>query len=226
MINVLLSRRWISCEAGRGAIVCLSLAVLFYASNAVMAQPPAAKTPPASASKDAAKAKAAAAADDDQAPAPAPDVANAPVADPSQTKKVDPIEVFKDPNVELLQLLDLNKFKALPAIPFTPTDVLTVKEMAGNKNATIDPALIDRVVRGLAAKLTEKAAIQSLIEMPEEVVKPSAGGALDKAAAKKAAAAAAAAAQARRMPPRPSPTRRRISWNRSSSPGPRAISIS
>ena len=45
---------------------------------------------------------------------------------------------------------------------------LLVLDMAGNKNAAVDPAVIDRVVKCLTAKLTDKACIQALIEMPEE----------------------------------------------------------
>jgi hypothetical protein len=196
MINVLLSRRWGSPRIGRGAIWCLSLALLPFAPSATLAQTSTSKArSPEAGTKDSAKAKAAARAGADDAPAPAPDIPAAPVADPAQSRKVEPIEVFKDPNVELLQLLDLNKFKALPPIPFTETDRLTVLEMAGNKNSNVDPSVIDRVVRGLAAKLTDKAGIQALITIPEEPAPPAADA--SPAALKKAQAAAQAAAQAR-----------------------------
>jgi hypothetical protein len=195
MINVLLSRRWGSPRMGRGAIWCLSLALLLSAPGATMAQPATSKArSPEAGTKDSAKAKGAARADaDDNAPAPAPDIPAAPVADPAQSRKVEPIEVFKDPNVELLQLLDLNKFKALPPIPFTESDRLTVLEMAGNKNSNVDPSVIDRVVRGLAAKLTDKAAIQALLTIPDEPPPPANA---NPAALKKAQAAFQAAAQA------------------------------
>jgi hypothetical protein len=197
MINVLQSRRWRSSRIWRGAIWCLSLTLLPLATSATMAQPPTSKPrPPEAASPDSAKAKAAVPADDD---APAPDIANVPVADPSQTRKVAPIEVFKDPSVAQLQLLDVTKFKPLPASPYSPTDVLLVKEMAGNKNATIDRSVIERVVKGLAAKLTEKAGIQALIETPEE--EAISGGEANKVALKKAQADAAARSDAAKVIP-------------------------
>jgi hypothetical protein len=200
MINVLLSRRWRSPRIRRGTIWCLSLAVLGYASGAAMAQSQSTKTGSSQAgSRDSGKSKKAARADADDAPATAPDVTAAPVADPSQTRKVEPIEVFKDPNVELLQLLDVNKFKALPPVPFTEVDRLTVLDWAGNKNAAVDRAIVDRVVKGLAAKLTDKAGIQALIEIPEEEVKPV--GEVNKAALKKAEEAAAARSEAAKAIP-------------------------
>ena len=199
MIKVLLSRRWGSSRIWRGAIWSLSSALLPFATNATMAQPATTKTrPPEAANQDPAKSKAAAPADDN-APAPAPDVAAAPVVDPSQTHKVAPIEVFKDPNVEVLQLLDVNKVKALPPSPYTPADLLLVNEMAGNKNATLDRPVIDRVVRGLAAKLTDKASIQALIETPEEEEMPV--GVANKAALKKAQAASAGQVRCRQGDP-------------------------
>ena len=214
MINVLLSRRWGSSRIGIGAIGLLSGGLVFLAPSPTMAQtqPPAAKASPAT--PDTAKEKDAA--DDAQAP----DVAPVPVADPSQTRKVATIEVFKDPNIEAFQLLDASKFRPLPISPFTPTELLSVKEMAGNKNIPPDPQLINRVVKGLAAKLTDRAGIQALVEMPEDDAVP-AGAAKD--AIKKANADAAPRGA---KPPRPSRRRPRISWSRSSRPGPSIIATS
>jgi len=196
MINVLLSRRWRSSRIGRGAIGFLSLALLPFATNPTMAQPPTTKTRPSeAASKGSAKAKAAAPAGDD-APAPAPDIPAAPVADPARTHKDETIEVFKDPSVEVLQLLDINKFKTVTASPVSENDRLVVEDMAGNKNATLDPAVIDRVVKGFAAQLIDKANIQALIEVPEEEEKP-VGAELNKAALKAALKTANQKAEAR-----------------------------
>ncbi len=173
--------------------------MLGYASGAAMAQSQPGKTGSSPAgSRDSGKSKKAARADADDAPAPAPDVA-APVADPAQTRKVEPIEVFKDPNVELLQLLDVTKFKALTPVPFTDIDRLSVLDWAGNKNAAVDRATVDRVVRGLAAKLTDKASIQALIEMP--VDDPKLQGNIPKAVLKQQNQAAAAQAEAARAIP-------------------------
>ncbi|MGP0070186.1 MAG: hypothetical protein ACLQGP_42130 [Isosphaeraceae bacterium] len=203
MINVLLSRRWRSPRVRRGAICSLSLALLLFASNATMAQ--SEKKSTVAASQESAKSKAAARDDDDKAPAPAPDIAPGPVVDPSQTGKVEPIEVFKDPAIEVLQLLDVNKFKPLQPVPYTQVDLLSVEEWAGNKNAALERPVIDRVVRGLAAKLTDKANILALIEVPEEVAKPVVDGPVNKVEQKKAAAqaeakAAAQAAAAKEIP--------------------------
>jgi hypothetical protein len=105
---------------------------------------------------------------DDQEKAPqAPDVPGAPVADPSQTRRVAPVEVFKDESVE--GILGLDKLKPLVGVPpVNPTDILKVKEMAGNPNITPNTDLINQVVRGLAAQLTDRKSIQSLLEEPEE----------------------------------------------------------
>ena len=193
MINVLLSRRWGSSRIGIGAIGFLSGGLVLLAASPTLAQtqPPAAKARPAT--PDTAKAKSSAA-DDAQAP----DVAPVPVADPSQTRKVATIEVFKDPNIEAYQLLDATRFRPLPSSPFTPTELLELKQMAANKNIPPDPQLINRVVKGLAAKLTDRAGIQALIEMPDEEAPP-AGAAKD--AIKKANVAEAARSEAAKAIP-------------------------
>ena len=147
--------------------------------------------------------------------------ATAPVADPVQTRKVEPIKVFKDPNVEVLQLLDVNKVKTLPASPFTDTERLQVLDMAGNKNAPLDQRIIERVVRGLAAQLTDKAGIVALMTMPDEEEMPA--GVVNKAALKKIQAASGKAVRRRQGDPRWQP---RASWNRSSSPETPAMTLS
>ena len=108
----------------------------------------------------------------------------APVADPSKTRRVAPIEVFKDDSVEAI--LDIAKLTAPPGgpvPPLDPTDILRVKEMAENPNIPPDRALIDRVVRGLAAQLTDRKSIQSLLEEPDDNQPEEKGAAAKKKAA-------------------------------------------
>ena len=50
--------------------------------------------------------------------------------------------------------------------PLHREELAQVKEMAGNPNLPTDRDLIDRVVRGLAARLTDRRSIQSLLEGP------------------------------------------------------------
>src|SRR5579883_3248107 len=115
------------------------------------------EAPPAKADQP----KAAPAAEADQSPpTAAPDVS--PPADPAQTRRVAPVEVFTDPDVE--EILGLNSLKPLQPTPITQTEILQVKEQAGNPNLSPNPRLIDKVVRGLAAKLTDRKSIESLLE--------------------------------------------------------------
>jgi hypothetical protein len=133
--------------------------LLLIAPSPARAQRAATKeSPPAKA--DQPKAAPAAEADQD-APAAAPDVN--PPADPSQTRRVAPVEVFKDPDVEaILEIASLRPLAGAPNI--TQNEILQVKEQAGNPNMSPNRALIDRVVRGLAAKLTDRKSIESLLE--------------------------------------------------------------
>ena len=163
--------------------VCLVLVLTFalLAPGLVLAQPPTSSKPaaPAAAKQNTgssgqatAKAKGNAAADkgddsddepktkdgkkaDDQPPAEPP-------ADPSQTQKVAPMEVFKDPNAE--ELLDLKKFRPINNRPAMPGDVEAVKASAGNPNAAVDPTVIRRMVDGMVAQLTDTKNIQALID--------------------------------------------------------------
>jgi hypothetical protein len=147
-----------------------------------LGQPSGKKSQPSpKAEKDASKkTEQAGEADDQAAPPAAPDVAGAAVADPSKTRRVEPIEVFTDEKVE--ELLDLAKLKTILSPPVTPTDVARVQEMAKNPNARLDSAVIDQVVKGLAAQLTDKKSIQSLLEEPDDQPPP-AGAAAKKAGA-------------------------------------------
>jgi hypothetical protein len=82
--------------------------------------------------------------------------------DPSQTQKVAPVQIFKDPNAE--ELLDIKKFKPINYRPPMPGDVEAVKAMAGNPNAAVDPTVIRRMVEGMIAQLTDTKNIQALID--------------------------------------------------------------
>lgn len=85
-------------------------------------------------------------------------------ADPSQTRKIAPTEVFRDQRAE--QLLSLEKLKAAPPKPVSNTDVLELKAQAGGVNVNLDKELIARVVQGMAAKLTDRANVQALVDPP------------------------------------------------------------
>ncbi len=174
--------RWAACLP-----VCLALVLTLglLAPERVLAQPPSSSkpAPPAAAKNDTrggqatakTKAEAAAAKDegdddesqtkddkkaDDQAPAEPP-------PDPSQTQKVAPVEVFKDPNAEAI--LNVKNFRPIVNRPPMPGDVAAVQGMAGNINATVDPTVIRRMVDGMVAQLTDTRNIQALIDPPPQI---------------------------------------------------------
>ncbi len=122
--------------------------------------------PSAPAEQEAPKAKDAAEPEKDQDAAPAPDAAPPPATDPSQTRRVAPIEVFKDDVAQAM--LGLEKVSPLPPVAFTGSELAQVREMAANPNLGFNRPIVDRVVRGLTARLTDKKNIQALLEMPEE----------------------------------------------------------
>jgi hypothetical protein len=93
----------------------------------------------------------------EQAPGEAP-------ADPSQTQKVSPVEIFKDPIAE--ELLSLKKFRPIGNRAPMPGDLETVRTMAGDVNAPVDRTLIQRLVDGMVAQLTDPKNIQALIDPP------------------------------------------------------------
>jgi hypothetical protein len=162
MVHVHSRRRWGSRWSWTGLLGGLAGLFLIQAAPA-LAQRPAARSSPAAKADQ----KAAPAAENDQAapPAAAPDVQ--PVADPSQTRRVAPVEVFTDPGVA--DILNIAKVTPVPNAPnVTQTEILQVREMAGNPNITPNRALIDKVVRGLAGRLTDRKSIQSLLESPNE----------------------------------------------------------
>jgi hypothetical protein len=139
--------------------------LLLFVASAAPAQQPSTKSP-STAKTGEAKAAPDTDAGQDAPAAAAPDVEKAPVADPSQTRRVAPMEVFKDPVAE--EILDIKKLTPLAPAPFTQNDILRVREQAENPNLKPDRVLIDRVVRGLAAQLTDKKAIQNLLITPPE----------------------------------------------------------
>jgi hypothetical protein len=83
-------------------------------------------------------------------------------ADPSQTRKIAPNEIFRDERAE--KFLGMEKLKSSPAKPVTPTELLELKAQAGGVNANIDKDLIRRVVQAMVAELTSRANVQALVE--------------------------------------------------------------
>ncbi|MGO9465787.1 MAG: HEAT repeat domain-containing protein [Isosphaeraceae bacterium] len=92
----------------------------------------------------------------------APVAAGGNPADPSKSTKVAPIEIFRDPRAE--KLADVQKYPAVNARAVTQEDINALQEMAQNVNVNVESGLINRVVDAMAAKLTDHANIQALIE--------------------------------------------------------------
>jgi len=166
MLNRLLPRRrWGSLRIGHGMVVCLSFALGL--SVSARAQPQVSPKPGAPSkssdedAQDADRTKPAATAPDAAAPA-------TEVADPSQTRKIVANEIFRDPKVEKLKLLDINKFQHVVRQPVPNNDLEELKAMAGGANPNVDRALIDRVVDAQVSKLTDHANIQALIDPPPQ----------------------------------------------------------
>ncbi len=164
MADVLSRRRCSRTRGSRARSIggLAGLLLVLLGPTLVLGQDTPTRPRPADADEPKAKAKAADAEQDD---APAPDLPEAQPADPAQSGKVAPVEVFRDPAATAL--MDISKLKPLDPVAFTPNEVLQVKEMAANPNVTINRALVERVVRGLAANLTDKKSIQSLLEEPD-----------------------------------------------------------
>jgi hypothetical protein len=83
-------------------------------------------------------------------------------ADPSQTRRITPNQVFRDPRAE--QLLGMEKLKAVQSRPVGQNEIADLKAQAGGANANIDQELIRRVVKAMVAKLTDRANVQALID--------------------------------------------------------------
>jgi hypothetical protein len=168
--------RWATCLS-----VCLALVLTFalLAPGRVLAQPPSSTKPAAAkqdtgAGKATAKAKGEADAAKDEGGADEPQTKEEkkaddqlpaePPPDPSQTQKVSPVEIFKDPNAE--ELLDVKKYNPIRSVRMMPGDVEAVKITAGNPNAAVDTTVIRRMVDGMVAQLTDTKNIQALIDPP------------------------------------------------------------
>ena len=168
--------RWATCLS-----VCLALVLTFalLAPGRVLAQPPSSTKPAAAkqdtgAGKATAKAKGEADAAKDEGGADEPQTKDEkkaddqppaePPPDPSQTQKVSPVEIFKDPNAE--ELLDVKKYNPIRSVRMMPGDVEAVKVTAGNPNAAVDTTVIRRMVDGMVAQLTDTKNIQALIDPP------------------------------------------------------------
>jgi hypothetical protein len=87
-------------------------------------------------------------------------------ADPSQTNKIVANEIFRDPKVDKLKLLDINKFPHTIRPQVQQNDILQLNAMAGGADANVEKAVIDRVVDAMASRLTDHANIQALIDPP------------------------------------------------------------
>ena len=83
-------------------------------------------------------------------------------ADPSQTRKIAPNEVFRDPRAE--KLLGMEKLKTVPAKPVGLNEIQELEAQAGGLNANINKDLILRVVQAMVSKLTDRANVQALLD--------------------------------------------------------------
>ncbi len=83
-------------------------------------------------------------------------------ADPSKSTKVNPIEIFRDPRAE--KLVDVRKYQAVSARAVAQGDIGALKQMGQDVNVNVELGLINRVVDAMAAKLTDHANIQALVE--------------------------------------------------------------
>ncbi len=176
MVKLFSPERWHGRRAASlPVLLALALAIALLEPGRVLAQPLARPSPrpkrmPAPRGQAKAKGEADAATDnggtqqtkdekktDDQPPAEPP-------PDPSQTQKVAPVEVFKDPNAE--EILDVKKFNPIRNRPPAPGDVAAVQGMASTPNASVDSTVIRRVVEGMVAQLTDTKNIQAVIDPP------------------------------------------------------------
>jgi hypothetical protein len=173
MRNVLFPRkRWGSPRVWQGVACCLGIALM-------MPLPGQAQTSPSSKAKNSSKSSPPDASSDDlgkdkpgasdsqsktdaskgaSAAEPVPAIS----ADPSQTRKIAPNEVFRDPKVEAL--LNVVKFPELfKGKTVGNDDILSFKAMAADPNANLDTALMERVIDAQIARLTDHANIQALL---------------------------------------------------------------
>ncbi|MHB1560428.1 MAG: hypothetical protein ACYC61_23495 [Isosphaeraceae bacterium] len=171
-----LSRRSRSASPGSwsGCITVLCGLIVLLGPSLVLGQSPSRKSRAADEGAPKARGKAAGpdqpkargkAADEDEKGAAAPDLPDGEAAEGGAAARVSPVDVFRDPAAA--NLLGMNKLVSLPSAPVAPSDILLVKEMAANPNVTPDRAVIERVVKGLVANLTDRKSIQALLEEPE-----------------------------------------------------------
>ncbi len=142
---------------GLGFVALSGLGLL--APGPVWAQAqPKSKASAAAAKKDA-KPKA-------QPTAPDVDDKSAPDANPAMgpSAKFLPSEVFRDDKAKAL--LDVSRFTELRARPVIASDLESFKSMAADANINLDRNVIDRVVESEAARLTNHANLQALIDPP------------------------------------------------------------
>ncbi len=112
-----------------GALAAL---ILLLDSSRAMGQSAAKKSPAPATKAEAGKADNA---DEQEArTAPAPDVA-APVADPSQTRHVEQIEVFKDPLAE--DLLNMGKVISSPVVTITDNEMAQIEGSGGQSESDL-----------------------------------------------------------------------------------------
>ena len=173
MLKVLLpTRMWDFPRVRHALVLSLSLALyLFPMSARAQTQPDSKKAAPDSSKSQ----KSSPAATGGQSAtttagktAVAPDVAApaaAPVGgDPSQTRKIAPIEIFRDKRAEAV--VELSKLKPVVARPVTNAEILQVQGQAADPNANMDKDVIKQVVDAMAAKLTDRSNVQALVDPP------------------------------------------------------------
>ena len=168
MLNVLLPT-W-KCETSRvwhAMAWCLSLALCSLGAARAQDEPAPKKDSSAPAKADAGKsAPKAALTKADDGKAGASKAADAPaagtVADPSQTRRISPNEVFRDARAE--KLLGMEKLKTVPAKPVGLAEIQNLNTMAGGLNTNIDKDEIRRVVQAMVSKLTDRANVQAIID--------------------------------------------------------------
>ena len=171
MLNVLFPRkRWGSARLWQGIACCLTIAWLLPLAG--QAQTPSeSKSKTSSKSGPSSTSKESGSTEKPGAPAPDPkadtgkgaaaEPAPAIAADPSQTRKIMPNEVFRDPKAEAVVSVkypELNKGKNV-----TNEEVLSVQAMAADPNAPLDKNLMDRVIDAQIAKLTDHANILAVL---------------------------------------------------------------
>jgi hypothetical protein len=163
MLNVLLpTRKWGTPRVWHAMAWCLSLAVCSFITARAQEEPATKKgsAPPEKPGAGKSAPKGAEAKGDAGKTADPPVAEN--VADPSQTRKITPNEVFRDARAE--KLLGMEKLKTVPAKPVGLNEIQNLNAMAGGLNANVDKDEIRRVVQAMVSKLTDRANVQALLD--------------------------------------------------------------